>query len=61
MNGTRFHPGAIIYGIVFIVLGTLFLLDDRDVLDLDATVVIPILLIGLGLGVVAGAWQRTGS
>lgn len=51
----RFSPGTAIVGFVFIVLGMLFLLDEYDVIRLPAVVVIPILLIGLGVGLLISA------
>ncbi|MGA7673323.1 MAG: hypothetical protein WBW04_23100 [Nitrolancea sp.] len=51
---TRMSPGAAIVGVVFIVLGVMFLMDDQDVIRLRPMLVIPILLIALGLGVLAG-------
>lgn len=50
----RFSPGAAIVGLVFVVLGFMFLLDDQDVIRLRPMLVIPILLMALGVGVLAG-------
>lgn len=50
----QFSAGAAIMGIVFVVLGILFMLDDQDVIRLRPMLVIPILLIALGIGVLAG-------
>jgi hypothetical protein len=50
----RFSPGSAIVGLVFIALGTLFLLDEYDVVRLRPALVLPILLVGLGLGLLAG-------
>jgi hypothetical protein len=54
MNQNRFSMSALVFGLVFIALGTLFLLDELDVFDLNPVYVIPILLIGLGIGIIAG-------
>jgi hypothetical protein len=56
MNG-QFSPGSAIVGLVFIALGTLFLLDEYDVVRLRPALVLPVLLIGLGLGLLAGVLE----
>jgi hypothetical protein len=43
------NPGAIVAGVLFIVLGVLFLLDHISGVDLDVRWVWPLLLIGLGV------------
>jgi len=43
------NPGAIVAGVLFIVLGVLFLLDRISGLSLDVRWVWPFLLIGLGI------------
>jgi hypothetical protein len=43
------NPGAIVAGILFIVLGVLFLLERVSGIDLDLRWVWPFLLIGLGI------------
>jgi len=43
------NPGAIVAGVLFIVLGVLFLLDRTSGLSLDLRWVWPFLLIGLGI------------
>jgi hypothetical protein len=45
-------------GVVYLVLGALFLLDRLDVLHLRATYVPPFLLIGFGVAVVVGGRAR---
>ena len=42
-------------GVLFVVLGVVFLLDALDVWDARAAVVLPVLVIGLGLALLAGA------
>ena len=49
----HFRPGTALVGLVFIALGIIFLLDDLDVLRLRPMLILPVLLIGLGLGVLA--------
>ncbi len=46
---------GVAFGIAFVVLGVLFLLDRLEAIELDASVVLPILLIALGVGVLLGA------
>jgi hypothetical protein len=43
------NPGAIVAGILFIVLGVLFLLERVSGIDVDLRWVWPFLLIGLGI------------
>jgi len=50
----RFDRSALISGIVFIVLGVLFLLEQYDVLDVRASFVLPIVLVGIGVWLVTG-------
>ncbi len=45
---------ALLAGLVFVVLGVLFLLEDLEVLDLKAAFVLPIVLIVLGVAVLVG-------
>ena len=49
------QTGRLIWGLLFIVLGVLFLLDVTSVIDLRAAYVVPIVVIALGLGLVLGA------
>jgi hypothetical protein len=48
MNGREYHRGPILWGLIFIVLGVLFLLDQLDVLDLKAAYILPVVLIVIG-------------
>ncbi len=47
--------GAIILGIILVIVGTAFLLSNAGVLDLDWSLVWPIILIAVGAVVVVGA------
>ena len=59
MNGRDFHRGSLIWGLLFIVLGVLFLLDQLDVLDLKAAYILPVVLIVIGATfLVSGAASR---
>ena len=51
----RYRLGTMIAGLFFVVMGTLFLLDELDVIDMQAKVIWPAMLIGLGAAVVAGS------
>ena len=55
MNARTINPTTTILGLVFVVLGGAFLLDQADVIALDMSYVLPALLIGLGLAVLVGA------
>ena len=49
---------AAVIGLLFVALGALFLLDAVEAIQLRAGVVLPLVLIGAGLGVLAGAVRR---
>ena len=54
MTGREVNRRALLSGLAFVVLGVLFLLEDLEVLDIRAAFVIPIVLIVLGVGLLAG-------
>jgi hypothetical protein len=56
----RIDTTGIVAGIIFIVIGAVFLLDRLDVWDLDFAIVWPIVLIALGGLVLLGALIRRG-
>jgi uncharacterized membrane protein YhaH (DUF805 family) len=59
MNRRDFHRGSVIWGLIFIVLGVLFLLDQLDVLDLKAAYILPVVLIVIGVTfLISGAASR---
>ena len=59
MNGRSYHRGSVIWGLIFIVLGVLFLLDQLDVFDLKAAYIFPVVLIVIGaVFLVSGAATR---
>ena len=58
MTRERFDAGGLVAGVLFVVLGVLFLLDELDVWELDAALVWPLVLIGLGLAIGLGALRR---
>jgi len=49
---------ALAFGVAFILVGALFLLDRLDVWRLRAAHVLPVVLIALGLGVLLGARSK---
>ena len=53
-----FDSGAVGFGMFFIVVGALFLMERLGVLELRAAVVWPLLLIVLGLAVLVAARRR---
>lgn len=55
MLASRHSIAAFVTGLMFIIIGTLFLLDEYDVLDLNAVFILPVLIIGLGLAIILGA------
>lgn len=55
---SRIDLSSVVMGLLFIGLGTAFLLDRLDVVTLDFAVVWPVVLIGLGLSVLVGAARR---
>jgi len=59
VNGRSYHRGSVIWGLIFIVLGVLFLLDQLDVFDLKAAYIFPVVLIVIGaVFLVSGAATR---
>jgi hypothetical protein len=50
----RLDRTALIAGVIFIVLGVLFLLEQLDVLDVRSSFVAPIVLVGIGIGMLVG-------
>jgi hypothetical protein len=55
----RFDSGALGFGIFFVVVGVVFLLERLGVLEVRAAVVWPLLLIVLGLALLVAARRRT--
>lgn len=59
MNDRTYHRGAVIWGLIFVVLGVLFLLDQLEVIDLRAAYILPVVLIVIGaVFLVSGAATR---
>jgi hypothetical protein len=50
----RVHAGALGLGLFYVAAGALFLLDRLGVVELRARYLLPLLLIGLGVAVLAG-------
>lgn len=59
MMERNFDAGAFLAGLVFAVLGVLFLLDTLDVARFRFEVVLPGILVALGVAVIAGAVMRS--
>jgi hypothetical protein len=53
----RVNLTALIVGGMFVAIGALFLLDEYDVVSVDGYFVLPVLIIGLGVAVIAGGRQ----
>jgi membrane protein DedA with SNARE-associated domain len=59
MHEGAFHRSSVIWGLIFIVLGVLFLLDQLDVLNLKAAYILPVVLIVIGaVFLLSGAASR---
>jgi hypothetical protein len=59
MNGRDYHRGSVGWGLIFIVLGVLFLLDQLDVINLKAAYILPVVLIVIGaVFLLSGAASR---
>ena len=54
MNDRTWHTGSLVWGLIFIVLGVLFLLEQLDVFDLRAAYIFPVVLIVIGVTVLVG-------
>lgn len=59
MNQDQFDVGALLTGLVFALLGGLFLLDALDVQRFRWELVLPAIIIALGIAVIVGALART--
>lgn len=57
-NSGSFNPGAMLAGIIFVVLGVLFLLDSIDAANIRRDIVWPAVLIALGAALVISAFWR---
>ncbi len=55
---SRIHIGAILTGLAFAVAGSLFLLDDLEVIQLRTEFVIPSVVIALGVAAILSALTR---
>jgi len=55
----EFNISSLLAGIVFIVLGVLFLLDRLGVLALSGHYVWPIVLVAIGVAVITGGGRRS--
>jgi uncharacterized membrane protein HdeD (DUF308 family) len=59
MNNKPDITGSITFGIVFILIGALVLLNEFDVLNLTWAYLIPIVLITAGIAVIVASQVRT--
>ena len=59
MNEGSYNRGAVIWGLIFVVLGVLFLLDQLEVINLKAAYILPVVLIVIGVTfLISGAASR---
>jgi hypothetical protein len=49
---------GVVFGIIFTILGILFLLDALEVFEIAPGALWPVLLIALGIGVLAGVGSK---
>lgn len=58
MRMSSFNVTTLVAGLLFVVLGGMFLLDAAGTWSVHPLIVGPVLLIGLGLAVIAGSFSR---
>lgn len=58
MSRRRPDTGGVVAGVLFLLVGMLFLLDELDVWTIRLSYVLPLVLIGLGLALLLG-WLVT--
>jgi len=59
VNEGSYNRGAVIWGLIFVVLGVLFLLDQLEVINLKAAYILPVVLIVIGVTfLISGAATR---
>ena len=54
----RYNLGSALAGLVFILAGCVFLLDNLETIDVRSEVILPAVIVGLGLALVVGSLQR---
>lgn len=54
----RFDVLSLVAGVLYVVLGVLFLLDQNGSIRLDAAVVVPVSMIALGIGAALSGRDR---
>lgn len=54
MNTQGPDTGGIVAGVLFVLVGVVFLLDELDVWTIRLTYVLPLVLIGVGLALLLG-------
>lgn len=54
MSARRPDPAGISAGVLFVIVGVVFLLEELDVWEVRAATILPLLLIALGLSVLVG-------
>jgi hypothetical protein len=55
MNRHTFDPVSMVAGLVFAAVAALYLASEHSTFDIDGRWVLPLVLIGLGIGGVSGA------
>ena len=54
----RYNLGTALAGLVFIVAGVVFLLDNLETIAVRSEVILPAVVVGLGLALVVNSLQR---
>ena len=52
------HPGTFTAGLVFVVIGAIYLLEAFDVWEVDAARIWPLILIAIGTVIIFTSWRR---
>jgi hypothetical protein len=55
VNTANINVTTLVAGLLFMALGTMFLLDAADVLSVHPFVIGPLVMIGLGLAIIFGS------
>lgn len=52
------HPGTFTAGVVFIVIGAIYLFEAFDVWEVDVARIWPVILIAIGAVIIFTSWRR---
>ena len=54
---TRRSLGSLLFGLILIAVGAVWLLDRLDVVEVDRALILPLLLTVIGMALIAGSWD----